>query len=90
MFWILVGYGIACTIAFVVGVGPTPGNPRKWYWWERVLTFPIWLLSEIAQKVPFVTLPVMLWIQFYTWCCMPLAYLYESYEMWRYNRKNNG
>lgn len=91
MLWILLLiYGIACTITFVVGVGPTSGNPRDWHWWERILTFPVWLLSEIAEKVPFLTIPIMLWFQFYAMCCMPLAWLYEQYEVWQYNRKNNG
>ncbi len=89
MFYILfVIYGIACTIAFVTGVGPTPGNPREWHWWERILTFPTWLLSLIAQKIPFLSTPIFIWMSIYVMICYPLSCLHEHYELWKYNRKN--
>lgn len=87
--WLLLIYFIATTISFVIGIGPTPGNPRKWYWWERILTFPLWSLSIIAQTVPFLGIPVILIIQLYIWIfCYPLSLLYEQIEVWKHNREN--
>lgn len=91
MFWILLAlYFIACIIASIIGIGPTVGNPREWYWWERILTFPFWALVQIAEKVPFMIVPIILLFYVYSFLCMPLVWLYETYELWAYNRKKTG
>lgn len=89
MWWILfLVYGFACTLAFVIGVGPTNSNPRKWYWWERVLTFPVWALAELSNRIPFLAGPIYVWMNCYALMCYPLAWLHDQYELWQYNRKN--
>lgn len=86
-FWILFVYFIATTIAFTVGIGPKNGEQRNWHWWERVLSFPVWSLSTLANKFPIFSIPCILILNLYSMMCYPLLLLHEKYEMYKWNKE---